>query len=155
MSGSDSSSFASATNSIEPTIKSAWVKAGMHISCLRRTEIDRNTVSQCDRVMVNSKEFQPQRKFVGGEAAEKKHPEWGRKRPAAGRLVPWGEKPDLVDLFNGRVSGRQGPDEKTCFANVIGLGIQFVAVAGMVYERALKKGLGTEIPTDLFLQAKR
>ena len=147
--------IASATNSIAPTIQSNWVEAGMHITCLRRTEIDLKTVSLCDRVLVNSKAFQPQRKFVGGEAAEKKHPEWGRKRPAADRLVSWKEMPDLVDLFSGRVSGRRSPDEKTCFANVIGLGIQFVAVAGMVYKRAIKKGLGTEIPTDLFLQDLR
>lgn len=147
--------IASATNSIEPTIKSEWLKAGMHISGLRRTEIDRGTVSLCDRVMVNSKTFQPERKFIGGAEAEKKHPEWGQKRPAADRLVRWGDMPDLVDLFSGRVSGRQKRTEKTCFANVIGLGIQFVAVAGLVYERARQAGVGKEIPTDMFLEAER
>jgi len=147
--------IASATNSIAPTIQSKWVDPGMHITCLRRTEIDSHTVALCDRVLVNSRDFQPRRKFIGGEAAEKMHPEWGRKRPTAERLVSWKEMLDLVDLFSGRVSGRQSPDEKTCFANVIGLGIQFVAVAGMVYKRAVNKGLGTEIPTDLFLQDQR
>ena len=80
----------------------------MHITCLRRTEIDKETVSQCHRVFVNTRDFEPLRHFVGGKNFENSHPEWGASRPAVDRLVNWAQMPDLADLVSGKASARNG-----------------------------------------------
>jgi alanine dehydrogenase len=60
--------------------------------------------------------------------------------------------PRLVDLITGRVQGRTNDKQTTFFLNVGAIGAQFEGVAAAVYQKARAKGLGTEIPTDWFLQ---
>ena len=60
--------------------------------------------------------------------------------------------PRLVDLITGRVQGRTNDKQTTFFLNVGAIGAQFEGVAAAVYHKARAKGLGTEIPTDWFLQ---
>jgi alanine dehydrogenase len=60
--------------------------------------------------------------------------------------------PRLVDLITGRVQGRTNDQQTTFFLNVGAIGAQFEGVAAAVYHKARAKGLGTEIPTDWFLQ---
>src|SRR5690606_18691520 len=62
------------------------------------------------------------------------------------------ELPRLPDLMAGRVTGRTSADQKTWFLNVGSIGEQFAAVAAAVYQAAVARGLGSEIPTDWFLQ---
>jgi ornithine cyclodeaminase/alanine dehydrogenase-like protein (mu-crystallin family) len=64
----------------------------------------------------------------------------------------WQKLPTLRDLLAGKVRGRHSENEATCFINNIGLGIQFAAVASLVYKLARQKDLGHKIPTDWFLQ---
>jgi len=58
----------------------------------------------------------------------------------------------LVDLITGRVQGRNNDQQTTFFLNAGAIGAQFEGVAAAVYHKARAKGLGTEIPTDWFLQ---
>lgn len=51
---------------------------------------------------------------------------------------------ELGEVVAGRVQGRTSPDEITVFDSG-GTGIETVAAAGMLYERAREEGLGTEI----------
>jgi alanine dehydrogenase len=60
--------------------------------------------------------------------------------------------PRLVDLITGRVQGRTNDQQTTFFLNVGAIGAQFEGVAAAVYHKARAKGVGTEIPTDWFLQ---
>jgi alanine dehydrogenase len=55
----------------------------------------------------------------------------------------------------GRAQGRTSEQQTSFFLNVGAIGAQFEAVAAAVYERARAAGLGTEIPTDWFLQDVR
>ena len=52
---------------------------------------------------------------------------------------------DLGELATGRKPGRETPEEKTFTAN-LGLAIDDMAVAPLIYRRALEKGIGTWLP---------
>jgi len=49
---------------------------------------------------------------------------------------------DLGELVSGKKKGRETPAERTMTAN-LGLAIDDMAVAPLIYERALEKGIGT------------
>ena len=49
---------------------------------------------------------------------------------------------DLGELVSGQKSGRQAPAERTMTAN-LGLAIDDMAVAPLLYQRALERGIGT------------
>ena len=52
---------------------------------------------------------------------------------------------DLGELATGHKPGRETPEEKTLTAN-LGLAIDDMAVAPLIYRRALEKGIGTWLP---------
>jgi ornithine cyclodeaminase/alanine dehydrogenase len=52
---------------------------------------------------------------------------------------------DLGELVTGRKKGRETPAERTMTAN-LGLAIDDMAVAPLIYRRAREKGLGTVLP---------
>jgi ornithine cyclodeaminase/alanine dehydrogenase-like protein (mu-crystallin family) len=52
---------------------------------------------------------------------------------------------DLGELVAGKKTGRQRADERTLAAN-LGLAIDDMAVAPILYRRALEKGIGTRLP---------
>jgi ornithine cyclodeaminase/alanine dehydrogenase len=52
---------------------------------------------------------------------------------------------DLAELVTGRKPGRQTPGERTMACN-LGLALDDIAVAPLIYERALGKGIGTWLP---------
>ncbi|MFD7444436.1 ornithine cyclodeaminase family protein [Streptomyces sp. NPDC059909] len=58
----------------------------------------------------------------------------------------------LEDVLTGRAAARQDVDQVTFSERGNIQGAQFHAVAGLVYERALERGLGREIPRDWLLQ---
>ena len=55
-------------------------------------------------------------------------------------------------MISGKAEGRTSPEQVTFYRNVGNQGLQFSAVGGLVYTIAKERGLGYEIPTDLFLQ---
>jgi ornithine cyclodeaminase/alanine dehydrogenase-like protein (mu-crystallin family) len=52
---------------------------------------------------------------------------------------------DLGELVTGRKSGRQKPEERTIACN-LGLALDDMATAPLIYQRALEKGIGTWLP---------
>jgi len=52
---------------------------------------------------------------------------------------------DLGELITGRKPGREKPEERTLACN-LGLALDDIAVAPLIYERALEKGIGTWLP---------
>jgi ornithine cyclodeaminase/alanine dehydrogenase len=52
---------------------------------------------------------------------------------------------DLGELVTGRKAGRETPEERTMACN-LGLALDDIAVAPLIYERALEKGIGTWLP---------
>jgi alanine dehydrogenase len=60
--------------------------------------------------------------------------------------------PTLIDLISGKTRGRSSDTQTSFFLNVGAIGAQFEGVAAAVYNKARQQGLGTEIPTEWFLQ---
>lgn len=52
---------------------------------------------------------------------------------------------DLGELVTGRKPGRQNPEERTIACN-LGLALDDMATAQLIYQRALEKGIGTWLP---------
>ena len=64
----------------------------------------------------------------------------------------------MADLIRGTAQGRLTDDEISSSSGVGGgatSGMSFVVVGKLIYDLARERGLGTEIPTDLFLQDVR
>jgi len=52
---------------------------------------------------------------------------------------------DLGEIVSGRKPGRQSPEERTMSLN-LGLGIEDVATARLIYRRAMEGGVGVDLP---------
>ena len=59
--------------------------------------------------------------------------------------LPEGDAVVLGELVVGQKPGRESPDEKTMTAN-LGLALDDMAVAPLIFRKATEKGLGTWLP---------
>lgn len=138
-----------ATNSISPTIKPEWLKPGMHLSSLNRTELLPEVFAKVDRLVVNAR--------VGGTSfTARGTPEFGgfnqNDRNSHSGVVEISKVPELKDMVSGKVTGRGSPSEITCFHNFQGLGLQFAAIGSIVYREAVKRGIGVTLDDRYFTQ---
>src|SRR5207247_8263083 len=88
--------------------------------------------------MVRSRLFVDRRESTVNEAGDFLMP---KKEGAIGDDHIRGENGDLV---LGRAGGREHPDDITLFKS-LGIGVEDVASAQFVYEKALKAGAGTSV----------
>lgn len=148
-----------ATNSVSRVIPPRWLRPGMHITCVKITELGEETIRKADRLVIHTRKFAPENYIAGygDEKIEAHDPidflkEGKANSPAIPKTPFWLQAPELKDVIARKVPGRESDDEITCFNNNIGLGIQFAALGKSVFEEAKSKGLGREIPTDWFLE---
>jgi len=135
-----------ATNTVDPVIQGKWVEPGMHLNSivggdgfLPRKELDDEAVQKADLIVVG---YKPQI-FLDKQAEFHDRLERG--------LVKAEDLHELGELLNGKCRGRENDREVTFFKNNTGMGIQFAATARKMYEKAREKGIGTELPLDLFM----
>jgi ornithine cyclodeaminase/alanine dehydrogenase-like protein (mu-crystallin family) len=138
-----------ATNSLQPTVKPEWLKPGMHLSSVNRTELQPAIFGRVDRLIVNARE--------GGKSYTARNcPDVGgfnqNDRHAQSGITDVAKIPELRDLVSGRAAGRQSAGEVTCFHNYQGLGLQFAAVGAIVYREAQKRKLGLVLEDRIFTQ---
>ena len=121
-----------ATFAKDPVIEDAWIRPGAHINAMgsnnpQRREIPASVIARADLIAVDSIE---QARIESGDL-----------------LLAWSEEdwktPRLVEVQNLAAYERK-PDAVTLFKSN-GLGVQDVAAAGFVYERALAMGFGKRI----------
>jgi ornithine cyclodeaminase/alanine dehydrogenase-like protein (mu-crystallin family) len=138
-----------ATDSLIPVIRHEGLEEGMHLSSVRAwTEVETEVLERCDRAVVHNKT--KSLNFLCGEEIPK------GMISSEGPLIESENFPQLCDVIGGKVAGRTNPKEITLFidgdqAGGPGIGIQFAAVGLCVYQRALKEGLGKELPLDWFM----
>ena len=124
------------TSSKEPVLRGEWLKLGVHVNAagsnfLFKTEIDRDVVKRSSLVTIDSREE------LGLEAGNLLQGiETGTVLPEAIR--------ELGQIVAGQIKGRQNPEDITLFASQ-GLALEDLAVARLVYDRALEQGVGREI----------
>jgi alanine dehydrogenase len=135
-----------ATNTVEPVVEGRWLEEGMHVnsivggdSFMPRRELDDEAVRRSGLIVVGSKA----QVFLDKQAEFHDRLEGG--------LVKSEDLHELAELLTGKCRGRKNDKEITFFKNNTGMGIQFAATARKMYEKAKEKGIGTELPLDLFM----
>lgn len=130
-----------AVKSSETVLYGRWLKAGAHVNSVgtaRRDqrEIDPETFARSAPIIVDTKEG------VLGEAGD---------AVAAKDVLATKDIYELSQLVCGKAEGRTTEDQITLFKSV-GTGIQDIALAAVVYEKARARGLGREIGSFPYLK---
>jgi alanine dehydrogenase len=135
-----------ATNTVDPVVEGRWLEAGTHLTSLvggdgflPRKELDDEAIRKADLIVVG---YKPQI-FIDKQAEFHDRIERGIVKPE--------DLHELGDLVNGKCRGRENDKEITFFKNNTGMGIQFAATARKMYDKAREKGIGSELPLDLFM----
>jgi ornithine cyclodeaminase/alanine dehydrogenase-like protein (mu-crystallin family) len=135
-----------ATNTVDPVVQGRWLEEGMHVTSLvggdgflPRKELDDEAITRASLIVVG---YKPQI-FIDKQAEFHDRLERG--------IVKAEDLHELGELVNGKCRGRRDDQEITFFKNNTGMGIQFAATARKMYEKAKEKGIGTELPLDLFM----
>jgi ornithine cyclodeaminase/alanine dehydrogenase-like protein (mu-crystallin family) len=124
------------TASKEPVLKGEWLASGGHINAAGSSVAATRELDT--RAMVRSRLYVDRRESTLNEAGDFLIP---KKEGAIGDDHIRGE---IGELILGRVRGRQGLDDITLFKS-LGIGVEDVASARFVYEKALKAGVGTSV----------
>lgn len=135
-----------ATTATDPMVMGAWLEEGSHICGMigaprfdSRRELDDEVGRRADIIVVNSL----------SQVKDDLQPEiWN---PIRKGYLTWEFINDLSDLCIGKFPGRMGNKQITWHSNNVGMGIQFASVCKRVIEVARERGVGTELPGDLFM----
>src|SRR5712692_11238489 len=125
-----------ATTSPEPVLPGDWLKSGCHINAIgsnwaNRRELDLATLQRSDVIVTDSKE---QAQSEAGDFII----------PAKDGLFDWSRVFDLADVVAGHKPRRATPNEITLYKGV-GIALEDVATASLVYTLARERGIGEEI----------
>ena len=131
-----------ATTARTPVLDGAWLAAGAHVNAMGsnwgdRREVDGETVTRSALIAVDAYD---QALIEAGDLlipAQEGRFDMARER-ANGRLVELGE------IVAGKTPGRPSPEAITLFKS-LGIGLEDVATAGLVYALARERGVGEEL----------
>lgn len=127
-----------ATNSKDPVFEADWIAPGTHVNAMGsnqagRRELPPEILARAENVVVDSIE---QSEMESGDLLlARAEGKWKGEN-----LV------ELRDVVAGRVTGRTGKAAITVFKSN-GLAVEDVAAAGWVYEQALQRGMGRNVPS--------
>jgi ornithine cyclodeaminase/alanine dehydrogenase len=128
-----------ATSAAAPVLEGAWLSPGTHVNAIGsnradRHEIDAAVVARADLIVCDSVE---QARLEAGELMQ----------PGAARdgAAPLDRAVELAAVLAGTHPGRADARAITLFKS-LGLGIEDLAAASHVYDRAVKAGAGQPLP---------
>lgn len=113
------------------------MRPGTHVNAMGANridarELDDDVIRRSALIAVDSVE---QAKLEAGDLVQ----------PIEKGLLTWRKVRDLSDVVSGKIRGRKADDEITVFKS-LGIAIEDVAAGSIVYERARKEHIGTELP---------
>ncbi len=125
-----------ATAATDPFFKGEWLSPGDFVAAvganrLSAQELDIETIARADIIAVDDLVQ------AKSEAAELI---FAHER----RRLSWESVVPLSSIVGGRVIGRENPEQVTVFKS-LGIAIEDIAVAALVYEKAMAQGIGREI----------
>jgi ornithine cyclodeaminase/alanine dehydrogenase len=133
----DTDIVVAATVSSEPVILGKWLQPGTHVNAMganriEARELDDDVIRRSALITVDSVE---QAKLEAGDLLQ----------PVEKGLLTWRKVREISDVVSGKVRARKADDEITLFKS-LGISIEDVAAAALVYERARDEHIGTELP---------
>jgi alanine dehydrogenase len=136
MAGEDKDIIITATSSREPVLNGHWISEGTHINAigsnfLGKAELDTVAVRMCESIVVDSKE---QARLEAGDFVQ----------ALEDGSIQWSDVHELGHVIIGRYTGRAHPQDITLFKS-LGIAIEDLAVAGLVYRTAQERGIGRSI----------
>ena len=141
---------AAATNSLSPVILPDWLEPGMFLTYVKELEFHDAVYDRCDVLVANRRGPIWDRYVLGGVERIAEHGQeiWYRWDEAR-----WAEVDLLADVIVGKAAGRSTPNQIAAFMNQ-GEGLQFAAVGKLLYERAVREGVGVQVDSGLFHQGE-
>lgn len=139
-----------ASNTVDNIFFERWLRPGLHVSSIKRPEIEPAALLRADRVVLHTHDEKPIHTATKGLVIPESDGT-GKGWQNASEL-DFQDFPTLPQLIVGRAEGRRSESEITCFLNNLGLGFQFAVAGALVYRRAKEEGLGHELPTDWFTE---
>jgi len=147
------------TNSLKPVLMGEWLEEGTHVGSVLDLEVDVPALQRFDKI-VTSRRGMLWHDYTLGDLENDRVPEgnphglphYNQSKEQRGRKdipIDWDSLPTLGEIMNGKASGRTDKSQVTYFIN-IGDGIQFAAVGQKLLEIAQQKGMGRELPSELF-----
>jgi ornithine cyclodeaminase/alanine dehydrogenase-like protein (mu-crystallin family) len=139
-----------ATNVLQPVFFEKWIEPGMHVSSIKRPEVEGAAIKRADICVVHSNDGKPIHVVAKGiDVAEAREDGkgWG-----VASDIDFKTLPTLPHLLSGRAPKRSNDEQVTFFLNNIGLGYQFAACGAVVYRKAMAAKMGHELPTDWFTE---
>ncbi len=125
-----------ATTSTDPVVRGEWLAPGAHLNAMggnrgEARELDDATIRRCTFIAVDSVE---QARTESGDLTI----------PVSQGILSWVRVAEFPHVVAGKVASRRTPEDITLFKS-LGLAIEDVAVGALVYERAKKARVGTEV----------
>ncbi|MFI5272497.1 MAG: ornithine cyclodeaminase family protein [Ktedonobacterales bacterium] len=132
----DADIVVTATTAREPVLRGAWLRPGTHVNAMgsnwhNRREVDAEALERSAVVAVDALD---QARIEAGDLiiAERES------------RFDWGRAVELGHVIGGDAPGRTGAEQITLFKS-LGIGLEDVATAGLVYALARERGLGEEL----------
>jgi alanine dehydrogenase len=125
-----------ATSSAQPILEGAWIAPGAHVNAVgsnraERRELDDEAVRRAGVIVVDSIE---QARLEAGDLL------------AVDGGAPLERAVELKEVVTGRHPGRQDDSGITLFKS-LGIGLEDLAAASFVYDRAIESGAGKPLPS--------
>lgn len=125
------------TTSTKPVVEGRWLAPGVHINAIgvnfaEKRELDTEVVARCDVIAADSVE---QSKLEAGDLIQALGNDASR----------WASVRELAQIVSGKLPGRTNRAQITLFKSN-GIAIEDVVVAGRIYELALQRRIGRQIP---------
>lgn len=140
------------TNAREPFFDPAWLRPGVHLSCMQRDEATDACLQKADVVVVHTRKMEQNFSSTDFADIESRFGFEVRDHPLK-RGVDWTSYPDLAELVSGRAPARTSDGQTTAFVNTIGVGAQFATIGHLILEKVRARGLGRELPIDWFVES--
>jgi alanine dehydrogenase len=125
-----------ATSSKDPVVRGEWLNPGtlvcaMGANRIESRELDNAVLERAAFICCDSKE---QARLEAGDLVE----------PVERGVLDWLEVHELADVVSGETVGRGQEDDIVLFKS-LGIAAEDLAVAKLVHDRALERGIGVEL----------